>query len=154
MSIYSSIDGRQGDFVSQQTGQFHWGLGGRSQLLHPAGERLDGARIGATLNCSQPPLSCCKCRCEVPSLAFMDDLERIPVRVKYIGGIVIPDSIPAVPAVKYCPWHQPQPYRRSKHLTTWPNVQAFICTLTRTSTTASLKVSPVTFSGPSSRLLP
>jgi hypothetical protein len=27
-------------------------------------------------------------RCEVRSLAFMDDLERIPVRVKYIGGIV------------------------------------------------------------------
>jgi len=27
-------------------------------------------------------------RCELPSLAFVDDLERIPVRVKYIGGVV------------------------------------------------------------------
>src|ERR1700683_3271662 len=27
-------------------------------------------------------------RCEVPSLALMDDFERIPVRVKYIGGVV------------------------------------------------------------------
>ena len=27
-------------------------------------------------------------RCEFPSLALMDDLERIPVRVKYIGGVV------------------------------------------------------------------
>src|ERR1700683_2136799 len=27
-------------------------------------------------------------RCQVPSLAFMDDLERIPVRVKYIRGVV------------------------------------------------------------------
>ena len=27
-------------------------------------------------------------RSEGPSLAFMDDLERIPVRIKYIGGVV------------------------------------------------------------------
>src|SRR6202022_1269809 len=26
--------------------------------------------------------------CEVPSLAFVDDFERIPVRAKYIGGVV------------------------------------------------------------------
>src|SRR5216683_8231842 len=33
-------------------------------------------------------------RCEVPSLAFMDDLERIPVRVKLYRRHSIPDSIP------------------------------------------------------------
>jgi hypothetical protein len=42
-----------------------------------------------SVNCETlAPESLLARRCEVPSLAFMDDLERIPVWIKYISGVV------------------------------------------------------------------
>jgi hypothetical protein len=59
--------------------------------------RIDGEVIEALAFRTQSTLKlvgnhCCRAlstlAMEVPSLAFMDDFERIPVWVKYIGGVV------------------------------------------------------------------